>query len=666
MSRRLTAALFVFALFPAASLYAQQQPPDTFRLSDIVVTATRLPASRDAVPAAVTVLQGEDLRVRGVRFVADALRAVPGVAIARNGSTGAITSAFIRGGEADYVQVLIDGVQVNEPGGAYDFGQLTTDNIERIEIVRGPAGVLYGSDAVTGVVQIFTRRGTGATTIHASASAGGGSRVGAQADGGYGTTAWDASLTGAGERAEYSLAASLYDSEGAYAFNNGYDNRTLSGRLRITPRERTDAAFSVRFTDDEFHFPTDGAGALADQNQFSTRRSLALGFDAGTVLDDRVELRLALGLHRFERVSDDQVDGPADTLGAFASFSESHTRRGTADLRANIHAGSSVLTLGGEREWQRGESEFRSESQFGPFSSDTDDRRGNSAGYVQLVTAPWQAFTLTVGGRAEDNERFGSFFTYRAGINYRAPTRTVLRAAVGTAFREPTFFENFAQGFARGNPDLEPEHSRSRELGVEQRLARDHIALAITAFDQRFSNLIQYTGAPPRPQDPNYFNVGVAVASGLELTARFASASLEVTGGYTYLETEVVDEGYGTDRSFLEGRRLLRRPRHSGSIGARYSAGITTLGMDVQHVGGRDDLDFSDPLEFAGVRVTLPAYTTVDLSGELQVLRRDARLRSVVLTAALRNALNERYAEIRNFPAPRRTIMLGLRAAVGL
>src|SRR5437867_8978759 len=149
-----------------------QQPTDTARLSPIVVTADRLPIPAAAVPAAVTVLSGAALRAQGIRTVADALRTVPGATVVASGSFGAQTSLFVRGGESDYVKVLIDGVPQNQPGGAFDFADLTTDNVDRIEIVRGPASVLYGSDAVTGVIQIFTRTGSGAPRVTAAARAG--------------------------------------------------------------------------------------------------------------------------------------------------------------------------------------------------------------------------------------------------------------------------------------------------------------------------------------------------------------------------------------------------------------------------------------------------------------------------------------------------------------
>src|SRR5947207_1750608 len=156
----------------AASVAAAAQEPDTVVLNPVVVTATRVPTPADAVTAAVTTLSGRELQLRGIRTVAEALRAVPGAAVVETGSYGGQTSLFLRGGESDYVKVLVDGVPQNQPGGAFDFADLTTDNVDRIEIVRGPASVLYGSDAVTGVIQIFTRTGSGAPRVTAAARAG--------------------------------------------------------------------------------------------------------------------------------------------------------------------------------------------------------------------------------------------------------------------------------------------------------------------------------------------------------------------------------------------------------------------------------------------------------------------------------------------------------------
>ncbi|MYG19327.1 MAG: TonB-dependent receptor, partial [Gemmatimonadales bacterium] len=157
----LAAAACAFAAALAVTGASPLRAQEPISLEGLVVTAYRWAEPEWTVAANTTVIEGEDLERAGIEFVSDALRQVAGLAVARNGSFGAITSVFLRGGESDYVHVLVDGVRVNEPGGSYDFASLTTDNVERIEIVRGPASALYGSDAVSGVIQIFTRRGAG-------------------------------------------------------------------------------------------------------------------------------------------------------------------------------------------------------------------------------------------------------------------------------------------------------------------------------------------------------------------------------------------------------------------------------------------------------------------------------------------------------------------------
>src|SRR5215208_1722461 len=149
-----------------------QEVQDTGRIKELVVTATRLPTPPDAVVSSVTTITGEELRARGLHFVHDALREVPGATVVQIGSYGGVGSLFLRGGESDYVKVLVDGVPVNQSGGAYNWANLTTDNVDRIEILRGPASVIYGSDAVTGVIQVFTRRGQPGVAVEGGAEAG--------------------------------------------------------------------------------------------------------------------------------------------------------------------------------------------------------------------------------------------------------------------------------------------------------------------------------------------------------------------------------------------------------------------------------------------------------------------------------------------------------------
>ncbi len=525
------------------------------------------------------------------------------------------TSLFLRGGESDYVQVLLDGVPVNEPGGAFDFANLTTDNVDRIEIVRGPVSALYGSDAMTGVVQIFTRRGRGRARATLDFKAGT-----------FGSLGWGADLAGGGEGAAYAFSLDRFTSDGALAFNNEYRNAVLSGLVAVRPDARTEASLALRYSDNELHVPTDGGGNLVDRNAFQFRDSWTLGLDVSRFFGSRVEGRLLLGAHDMGWGFDDRPDDAADTLGFFAFQSLDDVRRLTADARANVTLGrSTMVTAGVEVEQQNQRSFSESESEFGASSGSFEVERWNRAFYAQGFTDLRERLSFIAGARLEDNDAFGTFATYRLGAAYRVPSGTRIRAAVGTGLKEPTFLENFSAGFVKGNRELDPEHSRSFEIGVEQGIARGRWVLSGTYFDQRFRDLIQFSSAPiPLGTDSvNFLNVAAANVRGIETGLKIeALQGLALSFDYTYLHTEVADAGFesGPDASFVEGDRLLRRPTHwaRGHAGYRlWDRGF--LSLDVQWVGDREDLDFSS---FPARRARLPAYTRVDVATNPSVPRR--------------------------------------------
>jgi vitamin B12 transporter len=626
---------------------------DTVRLREVVVTATRLATPLAATTAAVTVVTGDELRAHGFATVADALRFVPGADVVETGPRGGTTSLFLRGGESGYVRVLLDGVPLNPPGEAYDFANLTTDDVERIEIVRGPASVLYGSDAVSGVVQVFTRRGLGPARWRAGV------------DGGtFASRAFDLGV--AGGRAEGvagSLSWSRFATDGIYAFNNGYRNDVASGSLSLAPDGRTTARAALRYTDDVYHYPTDGSGNVVHHNQYSTGREALASLDAGRFVTPHLEARLLLGLTEGRGTVDQEPDGPGDTLGFYGFQSYDRLSRRSADARVNLYAAQGTVLTGGaafETEAERGHN--ASQSQYGPSSGSLVVSRWNRAYYAQAVTDLDARLALNAGARVEDNQAFGTFLTYRSGIAYRRGG-TRLRAALGTAFKEPSFFENYATGYVIGNPALKPERSTSWDAGVEQSLLAGRVWVSATWFAQRFRDLIQYTSTAPVSGGPNYYNVAAANASGLELEARGSLArGLDVAARYTYLATRAADSGFD-GATFALGRRLLRRPTHAASLDAAYGAsGGAGASLTVQYVGDRDDEDFS---VFPGRRVVLPAYVRVDLAGEVPLLAgRGARPR-VTATARVENLLDERYEQVLHFPARRRAVSVGLKLAGG-
>jgi vitamin B12 transporter len=632
----------------AALAFVQQ--PDTVRLDSITVTATRVPMSASALTSSLTVLSGDELRVRGITSVADALRDVPGVTVVQSGSFGGATSLFLRGGESDYVKVLIDGVAVNQPGGSYDFAHLSTENIERIEVLRGPGSVLYGSDATTGVIQIFTREGN-ASPVYSAGFRGGT----------FGSVHLDADVTGGTDNVKYSFGVSHFLTEGAYAFNNDYDNTVWSGRVRIDADARTEVALGLRYRDSRFHFPTDGSGNLVDENTFSTDEGTTVSIDAGRWVSDALEVRLLIASHSSSVGADDAPDNAADTLGFFSFRSLQELRRQSVDLRSNLHVDPGiVVTTGVQIERQDERSFNESLSEFGPANASTDEERNTRAAYAQVLTRI-QGLSVAVGGRVDDNSAFGTFWTYRGGLGYNFSSGTTVRGSIGRSFKAPTFFENFATGFTVGNPDLRPERSSTVEASVSQSILQDRVALTGAYFHQSFRNLIQYAF----DQTPNFSNVAMANAAGLEIELRAEPVrGLRLSGNYTYLDTKVLDAGFDTGEgaTFVEGNRLLRRPSHaiSGTADVAWAGGA--VGMTVHYLGDRDDRDFST---FPATPVGLPRVTTADFWANLNVFGPAGSRPALQATLRIENISDEQYETVTGFPARGRGILVGGRLSGG-
>jgi vitamin B12 transporter len=627
---QLTALLFAATCCLSLDARAQETTSDTARIAPVVVTATRSPVAADREPSSVTVVSGERLRAEGITTAADALRAVPGLSLVQSGSYGGATSLFIRGGESKYAKILVDGVPVNDAGGAFDLSTLSIDNIDRIEIVRGPASVLYGSDAMAGVVQLFTRRGGQGTRGEASFRAGGMASRDA-----------DVALRGGDERAHFSLGAAHHRTDGFQPFNSGFRQGSGSASLG-TVLGRFDGTLTAQFTDRELRFPTNGSGQVVDSNAVRRDDRLAAGLDAGVRLAQRVALRAAFASYDVHGVTDDQPDGPTDESYVYTTADRSRRRSGDVRLELALPA-DAQLTFGAqvERKWQ----ESITRSNFGDDAPPAATRR-STGGYAQLLLQPALGSTLALGGRYEHNEQFGDFWTYRAAGSARVAPATRLRASVGTAFREPTFLETEGSGFVIGNRALDPEHAFSFDAGIEQNVG-DVGMIGATYFSNSFRDLIDYKYSAT---EPNYFNVARTRTSGLELEGRVQLPNgLRADAAFTHLNARVDDPGTSTDATsvFAPGSRLLRRPARTVDVGLGYRG--ESHGFDVRalRVGAREDLYY--PPDFSATqRVTLPAYTRVDFSADARLIPGRAR-DGVTATLRVENLFDARYTEAAGF-----------------
>jgi len=638
------------AALVALSLPSPVSAQDPVLLDPIVVTGTAVARPLDALGTHVTVLSGEALRARGLVRVEEALREAPGLHLARSGSYGGITSIFLRGAESDHVQVMVDGVPLNQPGGAIDLSGLTLDNVERIEISRGPSSALTGSDALAGVINVITRSGSGPMQGTAFG------RFGS-----YGQQDLGVEVSGGVESASFSVSAVQNHTDGILAFNNQHENTVLSGRVDLLPDDRSRIRVTGRLATREFHFPTDFSGNVVDVNQFTFSDRSTLSVELRRFLSDRLEVRALVSTTDEETGTDDQFDDAGDT-SSFVSLSA--FRRLGADLRANLSLGErTTLTLGGEFEEQEIRDFSESISSFGTSNGQSANDRSNRAIYGHW-TGGLGSVEANAGLRHEDNERFGGFTSWQIGSAFPLTETVRLRAAAGRGIKEPGFFESFATGFATGNPDLDPETSTTWEVGGDWTARSGLARLGVTWFDQSIEDLIQYTGSPPNPTDPNYFNIAEAATRGVELTAALTLDRLSLEAGWSWLDTEVIDAGFasGSGATFVEGEALIRRPEHTARLAAAFQA-TSSLGLaaSVQRVGDRSDRDFN---AFPAAPITLEAYSLVDASVTWAGIVNAA---GAGLDLALRaeNLTDEEYQEVFGFRTPGRALTLEVRAKLG-
>lgn len=632
-------------LLTAPVLAAQGTSRDSTALPRVVITADRVPVPVAHVTSTVTVIDAAALRAAGVTHVIDALRRVPGVSIARSGSFGAQSSVFTRGGESDYTKVLIDGVPMNEPGGSVDLAALTLDDVERIEVVRGPASVVHGSDAVSGVVQVVTRRAFGPS---AHLSAGGGS---------YGSTAFDGGASVTAGRFGATGSVARHASDGILDFNNRYENTVLGARLTLAGG--VPASLSFRHVDNGYAYPTDGAGNVVDRNAARADRRSSLALETERALGSRVIARVSGGLLDAAGRSDDLADGPADTLGLHTYRSEGSMRRRHVAATVQWAPASSHAVVAGA-EWAGENQRLSDSSNYATDRSHFAADRATRAAFAQVMGHGSRG-SYAIGGRIDRNDVYGTFRTARATAALTLPASFRLRGGLGTSFKAPTFFEQFSTAFSVGNALLEPERAVSWEAAIDRR--GDRVDVSATFFSQRFRDLIQYTYMSPT--DPSYFNVAEARAQGLELEGEVRlTSSTALRAAATFLDTQVDNAGFdsGPGATFVNGSRLLRRPSNTVSLGATTHLGLRT-NLDVQalRVGRRDDRDFSG---FPATPVVLAAYTRFDVGAQVRLTPAKATT-AVRLVIRADNVFGARYTEIANFEAPRRNLFAGLRAEWG-
>ena len=637
------------------SAQTTQQPAIT-TLDDIIVTTTRTEERLSQTGQAVTVIGRDELRQRQESDVLEELRDIPGFSIVQQGSRGGVTSLFARGGESDHNLVLIDGMKANVPGGRFDFGDLSLLGVERIEVVRGPQSALYGSDAISSVVQLFTPRGHGAP--HGFLRFRGGN---------HNTFEEQAGVSGGTDLYGYYLAVERVDTNGTQPMNSDYSNTSLASRFDLDPLDTLQIMLPVRYHDSRSHFPTGSSGdrfeqknGTLDANQYSDRRRVQLGPRVRYTPMSWWRHTLQLGYLQEWRTFRDPLDANAD-FGSFVS--NSSERRLSIDYASDfflprIWSIEPTFTLGGYFE----DEHFSQNSNFAGTVDRVNPSRNAQALYSQLLLAWQEQLFVTAGFRLDDGSTYGTHIKPRVSVAYIMPgLGTKLRGGYGEGLKAPNFIENFGTGspFTLGNRNLKPEQSKSWEFGIDQpfSLATFAAELSLTYFSTEYKDLVAFVFAP----NTNFLNVQRARSRGLELGLRAVlSDQFSVRGAYTYLETRVLDAGDSGGASFVTGQPLLRRPEHVGSFTLNYVYERLNANLNVSIKGHAEDVQFNP--DFSSQRVRNSGYTRIDLALAYRLLENQWGLRSLTLESRVRNLLNEDYEEVFGFSTPGATVLVGFRA----
>lgn len=665
----------------------------------VIVSATRTAGRAADASSSAFLVSADELQRSGRPSVLDALRASPGVAVVQTARRGGVTSLFVRGGESDYTKVLVDGIPVNDAGGAFDFSDLTTENAERLELVRGSQSAIYGSDAMSGVVQFVTRRGTSATP-ELNVSAEGGS---------FAFNRQWASLAGAAGRFDYAASFAHLRTSGRDR-NDDYQNRTASANLGYRISERTELRLTARNENSGLGAPGATAFYFPDPDDRARRRRI----NTGLRLDDQTTARWHQGFsfvysennqENFDPLAQDltQSSTPPDTFFAFndfSSFFSNHQRRRGARYQSDLLLPANNLVSAGV--------EYENERAVFVSGFDGRDRvatdRTNIGMFIQDQFTLLPRWSLVVGVRVENNRADvpASLMAILSGLGSASPTGNVgfgtkvvpkaatavtlrgggglgmwgatrVRASYGEGIKAPTLLEAFSpNGFFLGNPLLKPERARSFDIGVEQMMWGDRARIELTWFENRFRDQIAFVGNPstfggpvtlPDGRLTHFVNFDRARARGLEFGVSLRPGRhLEIGGQYTFLDSQHTAVADIIDFNTLQlvpspeaGRTLLRRPRHSGAfnigwIGERWEAMLTGL-----FIGARRDID---PVSFSRLAIN-DGYAKLDWTGAYRLTPRAS------IFARVDNLLNRNYQEVLGYPAYRLNFSAGMRVRIG-
>ena len=633
----------------------------------VVVSATRTPAPSEVAGADTDTLNGAQLTTLNPIAANDAVRFLPGAVVNTAGQRGGLSSLFVRGGESNYNKVIVDGVTINEPGGTFDFGTLSLAQGDRMEFVRGAQSTLYGSDAMTSLIQVWTRNGSTPTPEL---------RFGA--DGGnFSTTSGYASLAGAHGRFDYNAFGDQFNTNGS-GVNDAYSD-SLEG-ANAGAQLTSAASLRVRFRHSNTHtgipgewsfngydplVPAGGSGPLIplqpDPSDWSQLNNMLGSAELAVAAPNGWQHHFT-GFDYLYRYNELNVNGDPNRVSPlfgqfdFSSHEVDHINRGGFEYQGDYS----------ERAWAHSTFGYRVENENGfvgdvEYGAQTHGQRLSDDFYVQQQLTLGR-LDVIAGGRFIHNSAFGDTGVPRVGLSWEALrggailSGTRLRFSYATGFKEPRLEETFAgPPYTQPNTSLKPERLRAFEAGFDQRFLRDKYELSATYFNNLFKDQINYVTVDPVNFIGEYVNVNRAFAQGAETVVRARlRSSLLLNVAYTYTSSQYLDNPSPFDPIFDPGQPLLRRPRHSATLLLSYLGRRWGGNLAGSFVGRRSDSDFY------GFGITHAAgYVRTDLGGWYAIHPR------ITAYVNLENAFDRRYNEVVGYPALPINFRAGLRVRIG-
>ena len=597
---------------------------------NVVVTANGQPLEVSQTPAPVDLIGREEIDQRQMVLLPDLLATQPGIAITRTGTVGGLTTVFVDGGNSGFAKVLVDGTPTNLPGGDMDLSNLTLDNVDKVEIVHGAESALYGTDAMSGVIQIFTHRGTTRIPEAALFTEGGS----------FSSVRGGAQFSGALAGFDYSASGSYFYTDGQ-GVNDADLIRSYTGNVGYSFSDSNQIRLSVRSTSSFAGTPGQTLLFSADPSAFYDLQQLSAS----------LSWSFQTSAHWTHRVS--ATEARYFSNSGFPPFgnalNQANRAGGWAQSTYSFQQGA--FTVGYQYEVENATS-----SGFGFVHG----HRNNQGGFLDGRWSPISRLTLSAGARAEANTSFGTRVVPRAGVvlglryakGFWGDTRA--RVSYGQGIEEPTILESFnTDPCSLGNPNLRPQRSRTVNVGVDQYLADDRFRISATYFADRFRDLIAFVVVPQAGcpfGDTQVLNTDLSRARGVNFSAAMRLLHwLSLNGNYSLDDTRVLRSSTASTGFQVPGEHLLRRPVNSGNIWLNANYRGFNLNVNAYFTGVRTDSDFD------GLGLTRnPGYARFDIAGSYRIGR------GISLYARATNLFDKQYQDAIGFPALGRDARVGM------